>query len=265
MDLEAHMRWYPGRDPAILAHRGAPPAGYAENSLAAFRRAWDASGCWIEVDVRTTRDGMLVLNHDRTLDRCTTGSGDLSARSLAELQDLRLKDGDGRALDQRVETLDAVMDWACGHTVVFLDIKEEGDAWGRVLRHVQARGQLACCVVLTYAIGDTVRAAGLAPDAMVYGRATNEAHMRELLSAGIAYERLVAWIHDETPPAVIDRLHDEGILTTYGTFLEVDRRARQEGLGLYHERLAMGADILNTDDVEQAAEAIRTFSAEDAH
>ncbi len=259
-DLYEYMRWLPGREAAILAHRGAPPIGFAENTLAAYRRAWEASGCWTEVDVRTTRDGSLVLNHDRTLDRCTTGTGDLSERTLAELRSLRLKDEEHRVLDQTVETLDAVMDWAAGTTVVFLDIKEEGDAWGRVLRHVRERRQHTCCVVLTYAIVDTVRAHQLDPDVMVYGRATNEAHMRDLLSSGIPHERLVAWIHDETPPEVFERLHDEGILTTYGTFLEVDRRARQEGLGLYHERLAMGADILNSDDVEQAQEAIRTFT-----
>lgn len=258
-DAREQLRWVAGRGASILAHRGAPPAGYPENALETYRLAWERSRCWIEVDVRAARDGALVLNHDRTLDRCTTGTGPVSALTLDELRALRLKSADGRETLWPVETFETVLEWARGRTIVFLDIKDEGGAWARVLEVVRERDARAFCVVLTYAIEDTVRVHRLDPDIMVYGRATNEAHMRDLLGAGIPYDRLVAWIHDETPPAVFERLHREGILATYGTFIEVDRRARGEGLGLYHERLAKGADILNTDDVVQTREAIRTF------
>jgi len=260
-EFRSFMRWRAGRRPFILAHRGAPGAECAENSLDAYERAWVAAPCWAEVDIRTTRDGAFVLNHDATLDRCTTGSGPLAARTLSELRDLRLRDIGGLPTDQRMMTFDEAIDWARGRTVLFLDIKEGRARFADVLRHVRRRGAHLFCVTLTYAIQDTLAVHGIAPEAMVYGRATNEAFADELVGSGIPHDRLVAWIHDETPPSVFERLHAEGILTTYGTFIEVDRRAVREGFAPYHERLARGADILNSDDVPRAAAAIDTFRA----
>lgn len=74
--------------PLLVAHRGG--AGLApENTLAAFisaRDDWAAD--MIELDVRRTADGQLVVHHDPVVDRTTDGSGPLAAKSLAELHEL---------------------------------------------------------------------------------------------------------------------------------------------------------------------------------
>lgn len=71
----------------IAFHRGA--SRYApENSLAAIRHAVAMGADYIEIDIRTTSDAALVLMHDRTVDRTSSGSGainDLSAKALADL------------------------------------------------------------------------------------------------------------------------------------------------------------------------------------
>jgi glycerophosphoryl diester phosphodiesterase len=69
----------------VIGHRGA--AAYApENTLAGLRCA-KALGCgWVEFDVRLTGDGVLVLCHDSALDRTTSGSGLVSAHSLAAIR-----------------------------------------------------------------------------------------------------------------------------------------------------------------------------------
>ena len=65
----------------IIAHRGA--SGQApENTLAAIRKAMAIGVDMIEIDVRQTRDGAIVLMHDRTLNRTTNGKGERSRRSL---------------------------------------------------------------------------------------------------------------------------------------------------------------------------------------
>jgi glycerophosphoryl diester phosphodiesterase len=71
--------------PSVIGHRGAA-ASAPENTLAGLRRA-KALGCaWVEFDVRLTSDGALVLCHNSTLDRTTTGSGRVSAQSLAMIR-----------------------------------------------------------------------------------------------------------------------------------------------------------------------------------
>jgi len=58
----------------VIAHRGAS-AHHPENTLPAFRAAWDAGAQWVEADTQPTADGVPVVLHDADLDRTTSGSG----------------------------------------------------------------------------------------------------------------------------------------------------------------------------------------------
>ena len=58
----------------VAAHRGFSEK-YPENTMEAFRAAVELGVDQIETDVRITADGELVLHHDATLDRTTTGTG----------------------------------------------------------------------------------------------------------------------------------------------------------------------------------------------
>lgn len=78
-----------GSSPLILAHRGFAPEG-AENTLAAFRAAWELGCRWLETDVNTTRDGMVMVFHDTTVDRVTEGTGAIGEHTHAELSQLRV-------------------------------------------------------------------------------------------------------------------------------------------------------------------------------
>ena len=75
------------RCPLIIAHRG-DPSGAPENTLAAFRRALAIGADGIELDVRLTRDGQLVVFHDRRLNRTSNGHGPVDHYPLAELRSL---------------------------------------------------------------------------------------------------------------------------------------------------------------------------------
>ena len=76
-----------GRPPPLIGHRGA--AGHApENTLAGLRRAAALGVAWVEVDIRLTADGRLVLLHDPRLDRTTDGRGPVIRRRAADLAGL---------------------------------------------------------------------------------------------------------------------------------------------------------------------------------
>jgi glycerophosphoryl diester phosphodiesterase len=71
----------------IIAHRGA--SGYApENTMAAFRRAKEMGCTEVETDVGFTKDGKLILFHDKTLERTTNGQGKPEEYTLEELKRL---------------------------------------------------------------------------------------------------------------------------------------------------------------------------------
>ena len=79
--------WIRDHRPLSVAHRGHSIA-YPENTLEAYRKAIELGVEMIECDVNITRDGKLVMMHDPTLDRTTTGSGNVSASTWEEIQRL---------------------------------------------------------------------------------------------------------------------------------------------------------------------------------
>jgi glycerophosphoryl diester phosphodiesterase len=81
---------------AVIAHRGgAGGTGAPEGTIGAFEAAIEAGADWLEFDVRRTADGVLVVLHDETVDRTTTGTGPITGLTLAEVLALDA-DGGGR-------------------------------------------------------------------------------------------------------------------------------------------------------------------------
>lgn len=129
----------------VIVHRGAS-AFAPENSLAAYAAAMDygADGC--EVDLRRTRDGVLVLFHDDMLDHLTCGFGAVSQITCGELAALRPQRQSGRTLYGGAPTFATLLELARQRAMLLhLDVKEPGleddiarqfddaDAWDHVV------------------------------------------------------------------------------------------------------------------------------------
>ncbi len=72
--------------PLVFAHRGGSALA-PENTMAAFDRGVALGADGIELDVHLSRDGIVVVHHDRTLERTTRLRGPIAARNAAELAD----------------------------------------------------------------------------------------------------------------------------------------------------------------------------------
>jgi glycerophosphoryl diester phosphodiesterase len=100
-----------------IAHRGASMSS-PENTLAAFRAAIDEGAGMCELDAQLTKDGEVVVIHDKTVDRTTNGSGVVAQMTLAEIQ--RLDAGRG----ERVPTLDEVFAATAGKCSLNIELKD---------------------------------------------------------------------------------------------------------------------------------------------
>jgi len=111
------------RQVVVISHRG-EHLRHPENTLPAFRAAIEAGADFIEVDVRTTADGRLVLMHDGTVDRCTNGHGEVATMSFDEIRklDAGAKSGTEFAGTQ-VPTFEEAFELAKGHIGVYIDSK----------------------------------------------------------------------------------------------------------------------------------------------
>jgi glycerophosphoryl diester phosphodiesterase len=111
--------------PLFAAHRGGALL-WPENSLLAFRNALALGTDFLELDVHLTRDGEVVVIHDATLDRTTTGAGPVRERTLSELGALRLKDRVGAVVEESIPTLEQVVALAAaGKRQMLLEIKTD--------------------------------------------------------------------------------------------------------------------------------------------
>src|SRR5438132_12637759 len=91
---------------AVIAHRGAS-AIEAENTLPAFEAAIAAGADAVELDVRTTADGVVVVMHDADVSRMTDGIGLVHDLRLEELKRLRVRTAAGG--ETAVPTLEEVL------------------------------------------------------------------------------------------------------------------------------------------------------------
>jgi glycerophosphoryl diester phosphodiesterase len=116
------------RDSVIVtAHRGASAVA-PENTLAAMIAAVEAGAEYAELDVRLTRDGEVVLMHDRTLDRTTNGTGELWDYSLEELRPFEAGSWFGEQFNgEPIPTLRDVLRYAKGKLKLNIEIKVSRD------------------------------------------------------------------------------------------------------------------------------------------
>ncbi len=73
--------------PIVIGHRGAKAVA-PENTLASFESACRSGSVMLELDVQLTADGVVVVVHDDTVDRCSDGSGAVREKTLEELRAL---------------------------------------------------------------------------------------------------------------------------------------------------------------------------------
>ncbi|HYE91481.1 MAG TPA: glycerophosphodiester phosphodiesterase family protein [Terriglobales bacterium] len=107
----------------VAAHRGGALL-WAENSLLAYRNALALGVDFLETDVHLTKDGEVVVLHDPTLERTTTGQGALRDHTFAQLAGVRLKGADGAVTGEGVPTLAQLLDLLAPSTAkLLLEIK----------------------------------------------------------------------------------------------------------------------------------------------
>jgi len=99
--------------------------GNFENSLASTKQSIRSGVDIVEVDVRTTKDGHLVLMHDSSIDRTTTGKGKVEDLTLAEIRKFRLKAPYGRISEETVPTFEEFLKVTKGKIMVDVDMKTD--------------------------------------------------------------------------------------------------------------------------------------------
>jgi glycerophosphoryl diester phosphodiesterase len=256
--------WSKDRIPLVSAHRGGPYPGYPENSLQAFENTIKHTHAIIEFDVAITKDSVLVLMHDNTLDRTTTGKGNVIDWTYDDLKEISLVDINGNLTDFRIPTLDEALVWGKGKVLFTVDIKREVP-FELVVDAIKRHQAESYAAVITYSVGAAKKIHRLHPDLMLSVTIRNEEELQRMEESGIPVNQWIAFTGtSERPQEFNALLHEKGVFTILGVLGNLDRSAMARGDQLYTEFVQKGADILATDRPIEAAKAIRGLIPEES-
>ena len=234
----------------IAAHRGG--ALWPENSLLAFQSAIALGSDLIELDVHQSRDGVVIVIHDATVDRTTDGTGAVASTTAADLRRLRLRGPGGTLSAERVPTLDEVLAAAApSHAGLLIEVKEPapGDRYDgveeRVLAAVAAAGMQTRATIMAFDPRTIVRVRELAPRM----RTSFLIEPFTVERAGVRPEVTIDWARaaGATDVGLEQTLVDERVVAA--------ARSASVALGVWtvndetamRRMLALGVDILTTD------------------
>jgi glycerophosphoryl diester phosphodiesterase len=172
-----------------IAHRGGISDGYPENTLAAFRRAMAVGADVIELDLRATKDGRLVILHDETLDRTTDGTGLVTNFTLEELK--KLKAGGNEQIPTYEEVLQLVANTG---TKLLLDIKNSPLLdQGEIVRLTEKYQADSDVIFGVRDLDGFAELRNLNPEIRTLGFITTPFEIEKFANAGVDIIRLWAW------------------------------------------------------------------------
>jgi glycerophosphoryl diester phosphodiesterase len=229
---------YTGNDlPIISGHRGGKFKGYPENAIETFDYVLAHTPAIFEIDPQLTRDSIIVLMHDATLERTTNGKGKVADYTLEELKKLKLKDAYGNLTPFGIPTLEETIKWAKDKTIINLDYKNV---------------PFAMTVMITV---------HNATDALVYYKKSKNfvfsafvktpQALKEYEEAGIPWTNMIAYIGSENKPEnqiMYDLLHKRGVMCMISTAPTYDKLKTSEARMVAYQQFRLaGADIIESD------------------
>lgn len=258
-DLYQFLTYNENSYPLVSAHRGGDLAGYPENAIETFEYWAKQFPLIIECDVRLSKDSVLVLMHDETLDRTTSGEGRIEKHTLEELKALRLKDSNSELTSYRIPTLEEALIWGKGNVLFTLDVKQDVPyhLLADIIQKVNAQ---AYSIVITYNSNQARAINRINPDLMLSVSVKSQKDIVKLAEAGIPDNKLVAFVGTSQPkPALIELLRAHGIKSILGTIGNLDKQAKSRGYQVYAEYVENGVDILSTDRPAEAQKALEFY------
>lgn len=211
----------PDWDVVLVAHRGLAP-GYPENTLTAFSNVIDRGVGVIEVDLRGTADGEIVIMHDETVDRTTDGSGAVGALTFEQIRALDAgvyagADFAGEQVPTYEETLQLAKS---AGVILLLDIKESPTLdREQVVRITERHDAILNVIAGVRSLDDLAAFRALNPNIRTLGFIPEPAVIEDFAAGGIDIIRLwPRWINGDEVPAectgnptcLIDRVHALG-------------------------------------------------------
>lgn len=235
------------------SHRGAGAPSHVapENTLSAIRAAIALGADLVEMDVRPTSDGTLVLMHDASVERTTTGTGDVSSMTLAEVQALTLRTEGFRGdfSCDRVPTFAEALALADGRVGIVVDASKT-DRVDLIVEAIQAADAVDRVVFDTADTGRILEGLSLEPGLRFLIRATTPEELDTRLAAVAPARPVYVHIDLSSPATMAPRVHAEG-LRVFALGFVADAQYERGSLDAYEALYVAGCDMLQSNAIDR--------------
>ncbi len=249
-DLQEYFRYSPTKEIIIAGHRGGMLEGYPENCIASCEKTLSMMPAYFEIDIRLTKDSVIVLMHDANIDRTTTGKGLVSSYTYKELQQFYLVDRQGNVTPHKIPTLDEMLAWGKGKTVFNIDNKDVpwqmisnnlNDKWSEyhnIMLYVRSSEECLFYFEHNSNVG-------------FFYEISNMDLYDEFNKLEVPWGRIVAYVRNTMDPRnqkLYDLIHSHGVMCQIAIAPTIDKIEPYEAKKVgYQKEIDRNPDIIETD------------------
>lgn len=233
----------------VIAHRG-NHVNVPENTLAAYEEAIKSGADYVEVDLRTSQDGILVIHHDDSVDRMTNGTGKVKEKTAAELQKLQIKNN--KPTDtavHRIPTFNEVLKLCKNRINIYLDFKDAdvAETW----KQIQAEGMEKQVVVYLNKIPQYKQWRNIAPNMPLMTSLIGDVKDKDQLRFFLGQVKI----------EVLDNVYDKDMVQAAqenGVAVWLDVQSPTEGQEAWDNALQKGVAGVQTDHPEELVSYLKS-------
>lgn len=225
----------------IIAHRGSH-LNIPENTLAAYEAAIKEGADYVEIDLRTTKDGHLVIMHDESITRMTGIKGLIKDLNYSEIRDLKIKPAvKGDTTTYRVPDFKSVLNLCKGRINIYLDFKDaDVEKTYRLIKEAGMQNNLVVYLNKEEQYGQWKKVAPRIPLMASLPENMTAPQLNNLLD-----KRPVDVVDNAYNTDMINLMHNRKIAVW------LDVQSKDEGPGKWEQALKQGVDGLQTDHPEK--------------
>lgn len=230
----------------VIAHRG-NHVNAPENTLASTREAIDCGADYVEVDLRTTKDGHLIALHDAKVDRTTNGAGKVADMTWQEVEELQVFNRNKKT--HRIPEFKEILALCKGKINIYLDFKDAdiSETW----KQIKAAGMEHQVVVYLNKEEQYKKWKEVAPEMPLMTSLPKEITSKEQLAAFLGQMHIQV-ADNVTNPELLKAAHELGL----SVWLDV--QSPTEGPTSWTEALHKGVQGLQTDKPAEMVSYIKT-------
>lgn len=257
-EMYAYFQYAPEKK-IISGHRGTIEQHLPENSIPAMKEVLKHSPAIFEIDPRLSKDSIPVMVHDATLERTTTGKGKVIDYTWKELKKLRLKDKQGQETNYRINTLDEMIKWAKGKTILNLDKKDlPMEMTAAIIRKHNA---YAWVWVTVHNVEQARFYLAQNPQQYLSMHIKTQEDLTKFMESGLPYNRMIVYIGPEIKAAnqaMYQFFHEKGVMCMISSAPTYDKLPTKEARAeKFRAVFADGASILESDLPIEVSQAIQ--------